>query len=439
MSSESHIQDPVFTDSDTSRDEEKTADLSDQQQKGEEPSEAQSEFNLRSILVLIGSFFAMFCSVGFVNAFGVFQEYYSGHLLSDKSASDISWLGSFNLFCMFGGTIVVGYMNDKHGPRILLASGSITIVFALFMTSLCKQYYQFFLAQGLLLGLGLSLVVLPAFAVIPRYFTKHRGLAMGLVVSGSSMGGVIWPITLRNLFTDVGFGWGVRICAFMMLPLLSLAVLAIRVPISASSPNGTHVKAKPDFSIVKSPILILLALGLFLVYLGLFSPFFYVTSWTIRLGLDADMGFYMVSIINAASLFGRVLPGLWADRVGPYNIMVISAGLSGLICMCWTEAKSIAGIVVLSLAYGFASGAVIGLQGACASLIAKPHQYGIVMGFTMGILSIAGLIGSPINGQILDRWDYLGLSLFSGLAMLLGMLVLILAKLKVNPNFFGKA
>ena len=74
--------------------------------------------SLRSILVLVGSFFAMFCSVGFVNAFGVFQEYYSGHLLSDKSASDISWLGSFNLFCMFGGTIVVGYMNDTHGPRV---------------------------------------------------------------------------------------------------------------------------------------------------------------------------------------------------------------------------------------------------------------------------------------------------------------------------------
>ncbi|PVH76457.1 MFS monocarboxylate transporter-like protein [Cadophora sp. DSE1049] len=440
MSSEnSPNQDPVLTDSDTCRDEEKAEASPDQHHSLEEPSKPQSEFNLRSILVLVGSFFAMFCSVGFVNAFGVFQEYYSANLLSDKSASEISWLGSFNLFCMFGGTIVVGYLNDKYGPRILLASGSVIIVFALFMTSLCKQYYQFFLAQGLLLGLGLSLVVLPAFAVIPRYFTKHRGLAMGLVVSGSSMGGVIWPITLRNLFTDVGFGWGVRICAFMMLPLLSLAILAIRVPISAASPNGTHVKAKPDISVVKNPILILLAAGLFLVYLGLFSLFFYVTSWTISLGLDPDMGFYMVSIVNAASLFGRILPGLWADRIGAYNIMVISAGLSGLICMCWTEAKSIAGIVVLSLAYGFASGAVIGLQGACAALIAKPHQYGIVMGFTMGCLSIAGLIGSPINGQILSKWQYLGLSLFSGLAMLLGMLVLILAKLKVNPRFFGKA
>jgi len=44
MSSEAHTQDPVFTDSDTSRDEEKTAGLSDHQSKVEEPSETQSEF-----------------------------------------------------------------------------------------------------------------------------------------------------------------------------------------------------------------------------------------------------------------------------------------------------------------------------------------------------------------------------------------------------------
>lgn len=225
----------------------------------------------------------------------------------------------------------------------------------MFMISLCKEYYQFFLAQGLVLGIGLSLVVLPAFATVPHYFAKHRGLAMGLVVSGSSMGGVIWPIALRNLFEEVGFGWGVRICAFIMIPLLGFAILTIRLPASASL-NGKHIKKKPDLSIIKNPVLLLLAAGLFFVYLGLFSPFFYITSWTVSLGLDADMGFYMVSIVNAASLFGRILPGLMADRMGAYNIMIISAGLSGVVCTCWTEATSIAGIVVLSLAYGFVSG-----------------------------------------------------------------------------------
>ncbi|KAH9213721.1 major facilitator superfamily domain-containing protein [Leptodontidium sp. 2 PMI_412] len=448
MSGKDHsLPDPILTDSDISRDEEKLASVD--QSQPEEPEILLSEFNLRSILVLIGSFLALFCSVGFVNAFGIFQEYYSSHILALKSASDISWLGSFNVFCMFGTTIIVGYLNDKHGPRILLASGSLTIVFALFMTSLCKDYYQFFLAQGLLLGLGLAFVFLPSIAVIPRYFTHHRGLAMGIVVSGSSMGGVIWPIALQNFFDSVGFGWGVRISAFMMVPLLGFAILTVRVPMPIAPPSSIRINAnisiskqpkpKPDISVIKNPILLLLAAGLFLVYLGLFSPFFYITSWTISLGLDANMGFYMVSIINAASLFGRILPGLWADRIGAYNIMVVSAGLSGVVCMCWTEATSIGGIVVLSLAYGFVSGAVIGLQGACASQIAKPHQYGVVMGFTMSVISIAGLIGSPINGQLLSKWQYLGLSLFSGLAMLLGMLVLILAKLRVNPVFFGKA
>ncbi|KAH7370092.1 MFS monocarboxylate transporter-like protein [Rhexocercosporidium sp. MPI-PUGE-AT-0058] len=435
------LPDPVLTDSDVSRAEEKLP--SDEGSQLAESATLPSEFNLCSTLVLIGAFLALFCSVGFVNAFGIFQEYYSTHLLSNKSASDISWLGSFNVFCMFGTTIIVGYLNDKHGPRILLTAGSVTIVLALFMISLCKLYYQFFLAQGLVLGLGLAFVVLPSIAVVPRYFIRHRGLAMGIVVSGSSMGGVIWPISLQHFFGSVGFEWGVRIAAFMMIPLLAFAILTIRVPVKSQTHSANDLiaqpKSNPDIYIIKNPILILLAAGLFLVYLGLFSPFFYITSWTVSLGLDANMGFYMVSIINAASLFGRILPGLWADRIGAYNIMVISAGVSGVVCMCWTESKSIGGIVVLSLAYGFASGAVIGLQGACASQIAKPHQYGIVMGFTMSILSIAGLIGSPINGQLLSKWQYLGLSLFSGMAMLLGMLVLILAKLRVNPVFFGKA
>jgi predicted MFS family arabinose efflux permease len=304
------------------------------------------------------------------------------------------------------------------------------------MTSLCTQYYQIFLAQGLALGIGISLVILPAFTTVPHYFVANRGLALGLTVSGSSLGGVIWPITLRNLFEEVGFSWGVRISAFIMLPLLGLACLTIKLPDTEQRKGGP--KPQPDMSIVKHPILVLLAAGMFLVYLGLFSPFFYITSWTISLGLNANMGFYMVSIINAASLFGRVLPGMWADRIGAFNIITLSAAFSGLVCMCWTTATSMVGIVFLSLAYGFASGAVIGLQGVCAAQVVKPQQYGVAMGFVMSILSIAGLFGSPINGQLLGRWGYLGLSLFSGLAMLIGMLVLMIAKFKISSKLFSR-
>jgi MFS family permease len=338
---------------------------------------------------------------------------------------------------MFGFTLIVGYLNDKHGPRILLIIGSVIMLFALFMTSLCHSYWQLFLAQGFLLGIGLSFVVLPAFATVPHYFVRSRALALGITVSGSSLGGVIWPIALKNLLYKIGFGWGVRVSAFIMLPLLAAACLSIHLPPQKS--GAPKAKPKPDLSIVKHPVLILLAVGLFFIYLGLFSPFFYITSWTVSLGLDESLAFYMISIINAASLFGRILPGLLADKFGAYNMMILSAAFSGLICCCWTKATSMGGIVVLSLAYGFASGAVIGLQGACSAQIVKPAQYGVAMGSVMAVLSIAGLIGSPINGWILDAWGFLGLSLFSGLAMLVGMLVLILARSKLDKRLLGKA
>jgi hypothetical protein len=109
-------------------------------------------------------------------------------------------------------------------------------------------------------------------------------------VSGSSLGGVIWPIALKSLLYKVGFAWGVRIAAFIMLPLLGAACLSIRLPIHKGSSSKT--KPKPDLSIVKHPVLILLAVGLFFIYLGLFSPFFYITSWTLSLDLNANMAFY---------------------------------------------------------------------------------------------------------------------------------------------------
>lgn len=114
---------------------------------------------------------------------------------------------------------------------------------------------------------------------------------------------------------------------------------------------------------------------------------------------------YMVSIINAASLFGRIVPGILADGFGAYNIIVLVAGISGINCMCWTKATSMARIAMLSLAYGFSSGVShmpvtpyftavtdfihIGLQGACAAHVAQPQRYGIAMGAVMGVLSIA--------------------------------------------------
>ena len=75
----------------------------------------------RACLAVLGSSLAIFCSVGFVNAFGVFQEYYFAHQLRRRSEFDISWVGSFATFAMFMWAPVAGVLVDRMGPTVRFA------------------------------------------------------------------------------------------------------------------------------------------------------------------------------------------------------------------------------------------------------------------------------------------------------------------------------
>ncbi|KAK6854848.1 mfs monocarboxylate transporter [Apiospora arundinis] len=372
----------------------------------------------RAWLALLGASLALFCTVGFLNAFGVFQEYYTTYL-HGRSSSDISWIGSLSIFLLYAGSPFGGVLVDRVGPTIPLCVGSVGLLLALFMTSLCMQYWQLMLAQALLLGISASLVFCPPLGVVLRHMPHRRGLAMGLTIGGSSIGGIVWPIMLQQLLNKdhVSFGWTIRAVAFTMMPLLAFACLTIVEPVkkpSSTTANQTDVKTdggeaptpaaeslngngtdssekkKPGpRAFLKNPTYMFLCGGLALAYLGLFTPLFYISSYAIAQGQATSTAFYLLSAVNASSFFGRVVPGHLADVAGHYNLLTIFTLLSGLVGFTWTKAASLPGLIVWGLAYGFTSGAVMSLQGACAGKIAPPQHQGLAVGFLMGCLSIA--------------------------------------------------
>ncbi|KAK8090485.1 MFS monocarboxylate transporter [Apiospora hydei] len=269
------------------------------------------------------------------------------------------------------------------------------------------------LAQSLLLGISASLVFCPPLGVVLRHMPHRRGLAMGLTIGGSSIGGIVWPIMLQQLLNknNVSFGWTIRAVAFTMMPLLAFACFTIVEPVKktalAANPspvqdggeapgslkgnatNDPSEKKLGSRDFLKKPTYMLLCAGLALAYLGLFTPLFYISSYAIAQGQAESTAFYLLSAVNASSFFGRVVPGHLADVAGHYNLLTIFTLLSGLIGFTWTKATSLAGLIVWGLAYGFTSGAVMSLQGACAGKIAPPQHQGLAVGFLMGCLSIA--------------------------------------------------
>ncbi|KAL1979612.1 hypothetical protein VTN96DRAFT_5452 [Rasamsonia emersonii] len=404
--------------------------------------QSPSEFTTRANLTLAGSFGVMFCTVGFGNAFGVFQEYYEASLLSNESESNVSWLGSINIFLLFAGSLFTGPILDLFGPVIMFWLGSIATAFSMMMTSLCKEFWQFILAQGILLGLSMTLLVCPAVALVSQYFRKRRAVAVGVTVAGSSIGGVVWPIIVNELLKkpNIGFGWTMRISGFIMLVILVVSSIIARSPEKQNKSDAEKQQSTPagnrkwDWTIVKTPAMLLTALGFFFNYLGMFSPFFFVTSYAVTRGFSQNLAFYTVSILNGGSFFGRVLPGLVADRYGKFNLCIIMTAFSGIIALCWTTATSVAGLVIFSAAYGFASGGILSLQQACAAQLATPQTMGTALGFVMTAAALASLAGIPVSGELAGKYGYLPLSIYSGVSLLTGAVVLFFAKLVQNRD-----
>ena len=250
---------------------------------------------------------------------------------------------------------------------------------------------------------------------------------------------------------------------------MGLACLTIKWPKSTAS----MPKVKPEFRVLMNPVLIIFAFAEFFVFLGLFTPFFYISPYSVHIGLDSSISFYMISIINAASLFGRLLSGLVADRFGFFNVLALCVLLSAVICMCLTTATSLGGVIVLSLAYGLTSGVsskclisfgITNRDPRLSSVYKMPvrlplwnhiklawllgpwwdfYQLRTFRGSTFKSkytnYIVRGLIGTPIVGQILLRYNYLGVALFSGLAMLIGFVLLSVARFKKDSRIFAKA
>ncbi|RAK93849.1 MFS monocarboxylate transporter [Aspergillus costaricaensis CBS 115574] len=402
-----------------------------------------SEYTPLAIMTLLGSFCGMFCTVGFVNSFGLFLEYYKKDQLSNQPESTIAWIASIDIFFIFGVSVVSGPLLDTLGPRLLLCIGSLGTIFSIMMTSLCKQLYQFILAQGILLGISLSLLTCPMIALVGQHIKIKRGAAVGIVIGGSSLGGVLWPIIVNELLKkpNIGFGWTMRIVGFIMLPLLTVTCFCCRPAAPPAPPSQAHPEPEsekpspapqphkePEPSLLKNPTLHLTCLSFFIIYFGMFSPFFYVSSYGVAKGFSSSLSFYTISMLNGASLFGRIIGGILADKYGRFNVCIVFTILSGVVCLCWTKATSVAGLVVFAVAYGFASGAILSLQQACALQLATPKTVGLAVGVVMGATALSAMAGIPISGALVQKYGFLALSIYAGVSLLVGGVLLGVAR-----------
>ncbi|KAJ5086064.1 hypothetical protein N7532_010835 [Penicillium argentinense] len=404
----------------------------------EKDPEVTFDTGFLSWLQVLGSFFLFFNSWGLINTWGAYQTYYEANPPAGASSSSIAWIGSLQSFLLMLIGVITGPLFDAGYFRALIGFGGFMLPFGLMMTSISSKYWHLILAQGICVGLAAGCLFVPSVAILPQYFRRRRGLANGLAASGSSIGGVVYPIMFHKLQQNVGYAWATRVIGFLCFGTICVSLSIMRVRFKPKDKRKLY-----QLSAFKDLGYCLFTVAMFLGFLGFYNFLYYVQPYAIDTGIvDSNLGFYLVSMLNAASTFGRIAPNFLADHTGPLNMLSPAVTVTSILAFVWISVDTTAGIIILAIFYGFFSGGFVSLPPVVmASMTADVRDLGTRLGMVFAITSIGLLIGTPIGGAILgDTGKYIGVQLFTACCLVgSAILMIILRVVRSGPRLIAKA
>ncbi|TLS27153.1 hypothetical protein PpBr36_04069 [Pyricularia pennisetigena] len=408
---------------------------------GPQPDELPNG-GLRAWLQVLGGFLLFFNSWAIVNSFGVYQSYYSQNLLSSQSPSNISWIGSIQGFLLLAVGCIAGPLFDAGYFRIVITMGAFLVVVGFMMTSLGTEYWHMLLGQGFCIGMGAGCLVVPSLALLPQYFgPSKRALVIGIAVTGSSLGGVVYPLLFTALLSRIGFGWTNRVLGFISLGTLGTAVIVMRTRVKPRQVRSLFDPA----SFHETPYLLYCA-ALFCSNFGFFVPVFYLQQYALSHGLEHSEGLArnLVAVLNGASILGRLAPSLVVPYIGPINTMIWVAGMAALVTFCWVAVNDLAGNVLFAILYGFSTGGIVSLPAVVLASVTKDLGFlGARMGTSNLINAVGSLCGPPLAGAILKSGqgsNWLGLQLFAAFTLTCTALLFYAMRVaRVGPRLLRKA
>lgn len=377
---------------------------------------------VEAYLVVFGSFMGNVTCLGLINSIGAIQAYVSSHQLSDMNVSSISWIFSIYLSLAYALGIISGPIFDRKGARGILIVSTVLIFVGLMGASASTQIYQFILCF-ISLGFGNGIGLTPVVGVINHWFFRKAGFATGVVTSGGSFGGLVFPLILRHTFNVYGYGWSIRILAFINLGCMLLAIAFSKERILKASPEATDpiiTKHNGMWTVnIKLAISKMLALAkkhsdrafIFTIFgslcseLCLLLALTYFVNYTVIHGYSESTGFLLLTVWNSTSIVGRILPGMISDYIGKFNVnIVMLTGLTTAMLSIWYAfGSNIKALYAFACIGGFFQGLISALLPACLADITKVSEFGERFGILNFILSFANLVGIPIGASIINN------------------------------------
>ena len=219
----------------------------------------------------------------------------------------------------------------------------------------------------------------------------------------------------------------------MMLVTMMLAMALMRL----RNPPTRKRRALVNLKDLKDIPYLLSCIGFLVGFLGLYVLYYYIQLYAIGVaGTEPSLAFYLLAILNAGSVFGRLFPNYAAGYFGSMNTQILFGTMTGILSFCLLAIKNKPGVIAFSALYGFVSGPFLSLPvPVIAGISPDKSVLGTRLGMSFTFIGFGVLIGEPIAGAILgSKRNWVGLTVWCGVTLLASSAIILAGRVvKTGP------
>jgi MFS family permease len=309
---------------------------------------------------------------------------------------------------------LIGWLVDRFDVRKVMVAGVAMVVCGYLALAHTHAYSQFVLIN---LGLGLGFVActgIPASKVVANWFETRRGMAMGVMLSGASIGGAIFtPVMARVI---AGYGWrGAYVVLAVLIGAITIPLLTVFLrsrPDAEAEPASAEGEAAPTAPLTLAGLEIkeaLVSRSLWLIALAQFITFSlwsglgqHFVAYLVSIGYTAQFSSQMLGLFYLITTGGTLLSGPISDRITARYAFALTSILSAFSMLLMLGSRQIAALA----AYVAVGGMMCGASGVLMPLLILEalgmKRYGALMGIS-GIFGTLGFAAGPVvTGRIFD-------------------------------------
>jgi len=316
-------------------------------------------------------------------------------------------------------SMVMGHVSDRRGSKLTVVIGGVSLGLGIFLAGRASAIWHLYIFYSIMGGLGAACFYVPLSSTLSKWFTRKRGLVLGIFTAGMGLGTVIFSPLTEYLISRYDWRYSYTIIGVIILVAIPTSAFFLRESPEAMGlkPDGEgrgtpHIAGadrkdsrEKGLSLKKAMLTVPFWLLLFVEtinYMTTITPLVHIVPHATDVGISPMFAASILASTGGFSIVGRLMLGGLSDRVQAKKILPWTFVAEAVMLFFLIVSKDVMTFYIFSIVFGFAYGGSIPLIPAMTAEFFGVGSMGAIFGVISFVGTLGGALGPYAAGYIHD-------------------------------------